>query len=101
VFSLRLPDRYELCRRFPDREVHLAHRFRDMFAVQLLNAGATLETVAVLLGNSVKIVEKHHGPWVQNRQDQLDEALLAAATFNPLLATFPRDRTRKNTHSRK
>jgi hypothetical protein len=37
-----------------------------------------------MLGNSVKIVEKDHGPWVQNRQDQLDEALLAAAIFNPL-----------------
>jgi site-specific recombinase XerD len=52
-----------------------AHRFRDTFAVELLLAGVSLEKVAALLGNSVKIVEKHYAPWVAARQDQLEEAV--------------------------
>jgi integrase/recombinase XerD len=37
-----------------------AHRFRDMFAAELLLAGVPLERVSVLLGHqSVKITEKH------------------------------------------
>jgi hypothetical protein len=54
-----------------------AHRFRDTFAVELLLAGVSLEKVAALLGNSVKIVEKHYAPWVAARQDQLEEAVRA------------------------
>jgi len=55
-----------------------AHRFRDTFAVELLLAGVSLEKVAALLGNSVKIVEKHYAPWVAARQDQLEEAVKAS-----------------------
>lgn len=39
------------------------HRFRDTFAVSLLVKGVSLEHVATLLGNSVKIVQKHYAPW--------------------------------------
>ena len=47
--------------------------FRDTFAVELLIAGIPLERVAVLLGNTVKIAEKHYAPWVAARQEQLEE----------------------------
>ena len=52
-----------------------AHRFRDFFAVKLLENGVPLESVAVLLGNSVKIAEKHYAPWVKSRQLILTEQI--------------------------
>ena len=49
-----------------------AHRFRDTFSVNLLQAGVALETVSILLGHSsVKITEKHYSPWVKSRQVKL------------------------------
>jgi integrase len=57
------------------------HRFRDSFAVRLLQGGATLERVARALGNrSVRIVEKHYAPWIKSRQDELDKDV--QATWN-------------------
>jgi len=52
-----------------------AHRFRDTFAVSLLEKGVALETVAVLLGNTIKIAEKHYAPWVRSRQIALEDAV--------------------------
>ena len=52
-----------------------AHRFRDTFAVSLLERGVTLETVAILLGNTLRIAEKHYAPWVRSRQVALEEAV--------------------------
>jgi len=50
------------------------HRFRDTFAVRLLQAGVPLQEVSILLGHSsVKITEKHYAPWVQERQTRLEE----------------------------
>jgi integrase/recombinase XerD len=48
-----------------------AHQLRDTFAVELLQKGVSLENVATLLGNSVRIAEKHYAPWVKSRQDSL------------------------------
>jgi integrase len=54
----------------PDRH---AHRFRDTFAVGLLQAGVPMERVSVLLGHSsIKVTEKRYSPWVQARQDPLE-----------------------------
>src|SRR5439155_246730 len=56
-----------------------AHRFRDTFAVELLLKGVDIADVSVLLGHSsVKVTEKHYGPWVKSRQDRL-EAIVAKA----------------------
>jgi len=56
-----------------------SHRFRDTFAVELLQAGVPLETVSVLLGHSsVKITEKHYKPWVKALQQRLEEQVRRA-----------------------
>lgn len=57
-----------------------AHQLRDSFAVKLLENGVPLESVAALLGNSVKVCEKHYSPWVKVRQDRLEEAVRRAFT---------------------
>ena len=50
-----------------------SHRFRDTFAVDLLQAGVPLERVSLLRGyTSIKITERHYPPWVQSRQEQLE-----------------------------
>jgi integrase len=52
-----------------------AHRFRTTFAVRLLQKGVPLDAVAALLGNSVRIAERHYAPWVQSRQLALEESV--------------------------
>jgi integrase/recombinase XerD len=53
-----------------------SHRFRDTFAVSLLEQGVAMETVSMLLGHSgVKITEKHYKPWVKSLQDKLESAV--------------------------
>ena len=54
------------------------HRFRDSFAVRLLQGGVAIDRVARALGNrSVRIVEKHYSPWIKSRQDELDKDVQA------------------------
>jgi integrase/recombinase XerD len=62
------------------------HRFGDTFAVELLLSGTPIERVSVLLGQSVRITEKHYAPWVRSRQDQLEADLTAAWFRDPVLA---------------
>ena len=52
-----------------------AHPFRHTFATESLMAGNSIETVAALLGNSPKILEKHYHHWVRGRQEKLEEAV--------------------------
>ncbi len=55
------------------------HRFRDTFAVALLEAGAGLESVGTLLGHtSIRVTQKHYNPWVKSRQDALDAVVKSA-----------------------
>jgi len=54
------------------------HRFRDTFAVRMLEKGVPLDQVSILLGHtSVKTTEKFYAPWVRSRQKLLDEAVAA------------------------
>lgn len=48
-----------------------AHRFRHTLAVDLLAHGATFEDVAIVLGNSPRVVERHYAPWSQSRQNRV------------------------------
>jgi integrase/recombinase XerD len=53
-----------------------SHRFRDTFAVSLLQAGVAIESVSMLLGHTdIKITQKHYSPWVKLRQDLLEKEL--------------------------
>jgi hypothetical protein len=43
--------------------------------VKMLENGASLETVAAILGNTARIVEKHYAAWVKSRQSALEAAV--------------------------
>lgn len=48
------------------------HRFRDTFAVTLLEQGEDIRTVSLLLGHtSIKTTEKHYAHFVKSTQDRL------------------------------
>jgi integrase len=54
-----------------------AHRFRHTAAVNWLANGLTIEEVAALLGNSVKVVEKHYASFCGSRQETVERKLEA------------------------
>jgi site-specific recombinase XerD len=54
----------------------LSHRLRDTFAVELLKKGVPLEEVARLLGNSMKVCEKHYAKWTPGRQERTDALVI-------------------------
>lgn len=57
------------------------HRFRDTFAVRLLEKGVSIETVSVLLGHSsIGITLKHYRPWVESLQEKLEKKWRAWAS---------------------
>jgi site-specific recombinase XerD len=60
------------------------HQFRHSFAIKLLSAGVSLDNVAMLLGNTPKIVWKHYAAWVPERQQALDEAVTKANSYHHL-----------------
>jgi integrase/recombinase XerD len=52
------------------------HRFRDTFAVGLLQSGVSIENVAMLLGHaSIHVTEKHYAPWIKTRQQMLEREI--------------------------
>jgi hypothetical protein len=47
-----------------------AHMLKEIFAVEPLERGVSQENVAAtLLGNSIRIAEKHYSPWAKSRQE--------------------------------
>ena len=55
------------------------HRFRDTFAVRLLEKGVSIESVSVLLGHSnTAVTLKHYRPWVKSLQDKLEQDVALA-----------------------
>ena len=55
------------------------HRFRDTFAVRLLEKGVPLETVSILLGHTdLRTTQRSYAPWVKSLQDNLEKAVAAA-----------------------
>jgi integrase/recombinase XerD len=48
-----------------------AHRFRHTLAVNLLAKGVSMENVAKILGNTLRIVEKHYATFSHVRQEAL------------------------------
>jgi integrase len=60
------------------------HQFRHTFASKLLLAGVSLVELAALLGNSVRVVEKHYSKWVRARQQRLDAAVRKANGYHAL-----------------
>ena len=62
------------------------HRFRDTFAVDLLQAAVPMERVSVLLGHSsIKVTEKHYAPWVRARQEQAEADVRRAWGEDPVV----------------
>jgi integrase/recombinase XerD len=52
------------------------HRFRETFAVGLLQGGVSIENVAKHLGHaSIYVTEKHYAPWIKTRQDMLEREI--------------------------
>jgi site-specific recombinase XerD len=49
------------------------HRFRHTMAASLLEQGVPISEVAMILGNSAKVVEKHYAGWNLARQIKLDQ----------------------------
>ena len=63
-----------------------AHRFRDTFAVELLNSGTPIELVSILLGHaSVRITEKHYNPWNRARQEQAEADVARSWASDPIV----------------
>jgi integrase len=62
------------------------HRFRDTFAVSLLLKGVSLDSGSKLLGHSsIKITERHYGPWVKKQLEAEVRRQVATESNRPLL----------------
>jgi integrase/recombinase XerD len=55
------------------KDKRFLHLFRHTFATDLLTKGASLEDVATLLGNSIRVVEKHYAHLVLSRRNALEQ----------------------------
>jgi integrase/recombinase XerD len=53
------------------------HQLRHTAVVHWLANGLGLEDVAALLGDTIKVVEKHYAKWAVNRQRRLDKLVMA------------------------
>jgi integrase/recombinase XerD len=85
-WQMRLKKLFDLAEISKGNANAISHRFRDTFAVKLLERGIPIERVSVLLGHkSVRVTEKHYSPWVKSRQEQLEQDVASAWTHDKLL----------------
>lgn len=55
----------------------IPHRFRDTFAVDLLEHGVPIRDVSRALGHkSVAITERHYAKWTQEQQNKMDDYII-------------------------
>ncbi len=77
------------------------HRLRDTFAVELLNAGVSMEDVSVLLGHSdVATTERYYAPWDRRRRERLNRIVREANRQDPLLAELTNETDREESVAR-
>jgi integrase len=62
-----------------------AHRFRDTFAVAMLEEGKTLQDVADRLGITLAVAQKHYNPWSKRRQEQANADVRVTWANDPFL----------------
>lgn len=55
-----------------------SHRFRHYFAVDLLEHGADLRTVARALGNTLAVCERFYAAWSKAQQERMDTEIMKA-----------------------
>jgi len=56
----------------------IPHRFRDTFAVTLLEQGLPLRAVSRALGHkSEAVTQRHYAKWTGKQQDQMDDYIAA------------------------
>lgn len=78
-----------------------AHRYRDSFAVGLLDAGVPIERVSLLLGHqSLRVTQKHYAPFVKSRQAQLEDDVRQSWNTDGKRAHFGHTAKRKTRNSR-
>jgi integrase len=51
------------------------YQLRHTFAREQLESGTSLDRLSELMGNSVKVIERHYKHWMESRQIPLDEAV--------------------------
>ena len=61
-----------------------SHRFRDTFAVSMLERGESMQSVADALGITLTVAERHYNPKSKRRQEALDRAVRAAWETGPV-----------------
>jgi site-specific recombinase XerD len=64
-----------------EREKSHPHRFRDTFAVTLLENGVPLREVSRALGHkSITTTERHYAKWTPDQQNRMDDYIAATWT---------------------
>jgi len=80
MYQTALRDLFKAAGVYLEDQHMVSHRLRDTFAVGMLEKGVPMEEVARMLGNSLRVCERHYAKWNQSRQDRLDA--LVTATWN-------------------
>lgn len=72
------------------------HMLRDTFAIEKLEAGATMEEVSKLLGHSsLATTQRHYMPWDRRTQDRLKRASMVDWHQLQTIEPSPKKRTEK------